>query len=173
MKTTKDPTFVGDIAIETETRSRRARQVGGDNKRRFVRIQISSPMSLQRSKDSEGGFWPEGQWHVVNGHILNLSAGGVLVDLDEVVSAGDIVSLQLTLENVEQLRDVLGLVKRVDEDGDGCLAGVEFIRREYLLDHFTEAEIELLGDRPCSFNESVREALNKYVRHGEPSERQG
>lgn len=166
MKTTKDPTFVNDIPTTESVRVRKPFKVSHENQRRFVRIKISAPMSLQKIKDTDGGFWPEGEWHVANGTVLNISAGGVLVDLDQAVTTGDIVVMQFTLQEVEPLEHILGRVKRADRDESGCLAGIEFISREYLQDHFSEAEIELMGGRPTSFDESVRAALNRYVRNG-------
>jgi hypothetical protein len=120
-------------------------------------------MSLKKIRDTVGNYWPEGDWHVINGQILNISAGGVLVELDQAVDEGDIVSMNFTIQDVEGLDNVLGLIKRVDIDPEGTLAGIEFITRERLVDHFTQAEMDLLADGYTNFDDSIRHVLNRYV----------
>ncbi len=164
MKDTKEPTFVSDVTTDGGVAVRKPFRLSKENQRRFIRLEISSPMSLQKIKDGDGGFWPEGDWHVIHGIILNISAGGVLVELEQAVTSGDVVSMRFTLQDVEELPHVLGLVKRSDADETGCLAGIEFVGREYLKDHFSNSEVDLLGDRHTNFDESIRQVLNKYVR---------
>ena len=164
MATTKAPKFVSDVpTADTDVLVRKPFKIERDSRRRFVRLQISTPMSLKKIKDIGGGFWPEGDWHLIHGMILNISAGGVLVELDQVINEGDVVSMQFTLQDVEQLDNVLGLVKRVDPETDCYIAGIEFITREYLKDHFSAAEMDLIGSQLTGFDESVRQVLNKYV----------
>ena len=165
MKSNEDVKFVRDVPTDQEEITiRKPFRIGRENKRRFVRLEISSPMSLRKIKDVAGGFWAEGDPHVIHGLILNISAGGTLVELDQAVHGGDVVSMHFTLQEVEGLENVLGLVKRVDAEPDCFIAGIEFISRDFLVDLFTEGEIELLADSHSSFDESVRQVLNKYVR---------
>ncbi|MBD3257618.1 hypothetical protein GF377_04235 [candidate division GN15 bacterium] len=164
MTTTRDPKFVNDIpAADTDILVRKPFKIERENTRRFVRLEISTPMSLKKIKDIGGGFWPEGDWHIIQGMILNISAGGVLVELDQAINEGDVVSMQFTLQDVELLDNVLGLVKRVDSEPDYLIAGIEFITRDYLADHFSSAEMELLDGELTNFDEKMRQVLNKYV----------
>ena len=164
MTTTRDPKFVNDIPAEdTDIQARKPFKIERDNKRRFVRLEISSPMSLKKIRNIGGGFWPDGDWHVIEGYILNISAGGVLVELDQVVNEGDIVCMHFTLQDVEHLDNILGLVKRVDSEPDCYIAGIEFITRDYLIDHFSSAECDMLAPELTNFDESVRHILDKYV----------
>ena len=174
MKSTKSPKFISEVPAEdTDVLVRKPFRVERDDKRRFVRLQISSPMSMKKIKDIGGGFWPEGDWHVIHGYILNISAGGVLVELEQAVSEGDVVSMQFTLQEVEQIDNVLGLVKRVDGVDDCFIAGIEFITRDYLQDHFSGGEIDLLAGEMTNFDESVRGVLNKYVYRATSDEQAG
>ncbi len=160
----EEPTCVDDAsAQDTATLDREPFRVKKEDKRRFVRLEISSPMSLQKIKDSAGGFWPDGDWHVINGSILNISAGGVLVDLNQEVNSGDIVSMHFTMQKVEEISNVLGLVKRVDGDDGSFITGIQFISAGYLLDHFSRGEVDLLADQHTNFSESVQNILNKYL----------
>ena len=164
MKSSEKIRHVQDVAAEVDMiKVRRPFQVTRDNQRRFIRLEISSPMSLKKLKDVEGNYWPQGDWHVINGMILNISAGGVLVDLDQAVDPGDVVSMHFTIQNVEGLENVLGLVKRSDCEPEGCLAGIEFVTRDRLMDQFTKPELDLLGEDHTNFNSTVRQVLERYV----------
>ena len=164
MKTDKKTRHVRDVEAEAQViRARRPFKVVKEEKRRFIRLEIAAPMSLRRIKDREGHYWAQGDWHVIHGQILNVSAGGILVDLDQALEERDVVSMHFTLQETESLDNVLGLVKRVDIDSEGCLAGIEFVSRENLVDHFSQAEMELLGDEYTNFNSSVRQVLNRYI----------
>lgn len=137
-----------------------------DERRRYVRLEISSPMGLQKVKDIGGRFWPRGEHRVINGLILNISASGVLIEVTDPVNEGDVVVMRFTLQEVEQLEHVLGLVKRADFDGEAYLIGVEFITREDLSDSFTALEMSELSSDMTDFDGTVRTVLNKYIRSG-------
>ena len=156
--------FIQDVPAGTESVTARTPfKVETENRRRFIRLQISAPMSMDRLRTGGGPLRPDGDGYTIHGTILNISAGGVLVDLDQLVDEGDLVLMSFTLQEVEHLDNVLGLVKRVDHDTDGILAGIEFLTRERLQDLLSEAELELLGDRGTSFDEGVRAVLERYI----------
>jgi len=164
MKTDSKTKHIKDVTHDgVACGARRPFKVCQEEKRRFIRLEISSPMSLKRIKDREGHYWAQGDWQVIQGLILNISAGGILVDLDQALEEGDVVSMNFTLQEVEGLDNILGLVKRSDIDTDGCLAGIEFVSREHLSDYFSQSEMELLGTEYTNFDSSVRQVLNKYV----------
>ncbi len=164
MKTDRKTKHIKEVTTDSVTyAARRPFKVCQEEKRRFIRLEIASPMSLKRIKDREGHYWAEGDWQMIQGLILNISAGGVLVDLDQAIEEGDVVSMHFTMQEVEGLENVLGLVKRVDIDTDGCMAGIEFVSREHLADHFSQAEMDLLGTEFTNFDASVRQVLNRYV----------
>jgi c-di-GMP-binding flagellar brake protein YcgR len=164
MKTDSKTKHIKDVTPETAVyKARRPFKVSQEEKRRFIRLEISSPMSLKRIKDREGHYWAQGDWQLIQGLILNISAGGILVDLDQALEEGDVVSMNFTLQNVEGLDNILGFVKRVDIDTDGCLAGIEFVTREHLVDYFSQAEMDMLGSEYTNFDTSVRQVLSRYV----------
>ena len=164
MKTDKKTRHVKDVDAEQKViTARRPFKVVEEEKRRFIRLEIATPMSLRRIKACENHYWAQGDRQFIHGRILNVSAGGILVDLDQALEERDVVSMYFTLQETERLENVLGLVKRVDIDSEGCLAGIEFVSRENLVDYFSQAEMELLGDEYTNFNSSVRQVLNRYV----------
>jgi hypothetical protein len=167
MKNSDKTKHIREIPAEvTNIHARHPFRVEKQEQRRFIRLEISSPMSLKKVKDGVGNYWPHGDWHVINGMILNISAGGVLVDLDQAVEAGDVVSMHFTLQEVECIDNVLGLVKRAEIEPEGCVAGIEFISKDILLDHFSKAEMDLLDEHHTNFDRSVRQVLNRYVSEG-------
>ena len=160
--------FIPDVDTTSgAVRARKPFAMASENGRRFVRLEISSPMSLRRIKDIFGNFRPNEQTYDVEGTVLNISAGGVLVDLDEPLNDGDIVLMRFRLQGVEALENVLGLVKRCEQDDGLFLCGIEFVTRRFLEDNLSRSELELLGERLFDFQESVRGVLSRYL-YAEP-----
>jgi hypothetical protein len=169
MKNRSKVRFVHDVETGAEEyTARKPFKVERENKRRFVRLEIASPMTLNKIKDMAGSFWPEGEWHTIHGVILNVSAGGVLVEADQVLLSGDILSMHFTMQDVEKLDGVIGIVKRVHQDKSVFLTGIEFVTRESLADVFTQAELDLLPEDLKDFNESVQQLLNRYIAREKP-----
>lgn len=174
MKTSDKVRFVQEVETpERQVAVRKPFRLEHQEHRRFVRLQISSPLSLRRIRDLLGNFWPEGEPTALEGHILNISAGGVLVELDQPLREGDLVCLRFTIQDVEHLEHVLGLVKRSEIDDRAHLVGIEFITREYLADLLTRAELDLLSRNMTGFDESVRTLLNKYIHREQRSGQKG
>jgi hypothetical protein len=156
--------FIQDVTTQEEAVIGTKRfKVQKDDKRRFVRLEISSPMAMRKIHQAGGEFWPNGEKHVIDGVILNISAGGVLVELEQSVDEGDIVSMRFTLQEDEKVDNVLGLVKRTDVDSGTFLVGIEFITRQQLYDLMSEREIELLPESLTGFDERIRQVVSKYV----------
>lgn len=156
--------FVREVETKDNQMSvRKPFRVEKDNQRRFVRLEISSPITLKKVRDSLGNFWASGDWHQIHGRILNISAGGVLVELDQTLSEGDVVVMQFTVQDVEYLSDVLGIVKRADLDEGFCLAGIQFIDREFLKDVLSRAQLEVMAPQFDSFDDGIRSLLNRYM----------
>jgi hypothetical protein len=164
MKDTTRTKFVTDVDVkDTEIKVRRPFRLDKENQRRFVRLEISSPMSLNKIKDIFGNFWSTGEGYTIGGNILNISAGGVLVEIDQPLNEGDIVAMRFSLEEGETLDNILGTVKRVDQDESCYLIGIEFIGRDYLLDKLSEGELEMLSENLSDFTQTVHDVLKKYI----------
>lgn len=63
---------------------------------------------------------------------LDLSAGGLSIQTDQRLAKGTFLELELTLQATEGQAErrlvALGAVRSVDQNGDACVAGVEFSR---------------------------------------------
>ena len=61
MKATKRTKFIDEMDSTGENVTvKKPFKVEEQDNRKFIRIEISSPMSLQTLKDTHGGFWPDG-----------------------------------------------------------------------------------------------------------------
>jgi hypothetical protein len=147
---------------DSKTKVRRPLKIEEENQRRFVRLEIVSPIELCRIKDIFGNYSATGE-RKMEGTILNLSAGGVLVDLRDPLNEGDVVAMRFTVNGAEPLDSVLGVVKRCDTDEEGHLAGIQFVDREQLADSLSAAELELLAEHFGDFEQTVRRVLENYV----------
>ncbi|MBU2532121.1 MAG: PilZ domain-containing protein [Alphaproteobacteria bacterium] len=172
MKKDSKTRFVSDVDLSTsDIKARKPFKVSSDDQRRFVRIEISSPMGMRRVKDIFGNFWPTENRYLIEGTILNISGGGVLVEIDQPLNEGDIVSMRFRLQEVEDLDNVLGLVKRSEQDEDIYLSGIEFITMPQLQDKLSQGELDLLDGNLNDFQGSVQNALEKYLYHDQDASR--
>jgi hypothetical protein len=156
--------FISDVDLtEDNIEIRKPLKLQSKNQRRFVRLTISSPINFKRIKDIFGNFSPNAEEYPIDGSILNISEGGVLVELDQPLNEGDIVAMRIVMEQVEPLEGVLGLVKRCDHDEDFHIVGIQFVRREDLIDRLSQAEMDLLSKDLNNFSQSVQQLLGRYL----------
>jgi hypothetical protein len=134
-----------------------------DRNRRYIRLEISEPITYSILKDRSGGFWPEGDGPSYSASILNISAGGVLFAGTSPVEEGALLVMRMSLQDVEVLDRIIGVAKRVEPDDGEWLIGVEFISGEYLPDYFSAAELDVISEELSSFDKRLRDVLNKYV----------
>jgi hypothetical protein len=146
----------------TDLRVRPPLTIEKDERRSFVRLQISSPLTVSRIKDIFGKFAAEGKGEV-EAEILNLSASGVLVELDQPLNEGDVVGMRFDVEGIDGMSGVLGLVKRSEIGEDFHLAGIQFVSRDQLSDTLSTAELDLISDNFTDFDQSVREVLGRHI----------
>ena len=164
MKDTSKVRFVSDVEIpEKNLRAKAPFKINKENKRRFVRLEIQSPMGMRKVKTPDGSINTSEKGYPITGEILNISAGGILVETEKPLSEQDIVAMQFGLQEVEKLDNVLGLVKRVDEDEEVFLVGIEFITLEKLEDYLSKPELDLLKDSYGDFQNRIQEVLSKYL----------
>ncbi len=134
-----------------------------DRSRRYIRLEISEPITFMILRDRENGFRTRSDGQTYNGSILNISAGGILISSEAPLEEGTLLIMKMSLQEVEVIDKVIGLVKRADADSGEWLIGIEFISREYLVDHFSSAELEMIPPKIASFDEQLKKILNKYV----------
>lgn len=139
-------------------------KVQREDKRAFVRLEISAPASIQPLRNDSGELDLKSSLEVIKGVILNLSAGGILVELESPLREGDVVSMRFTLQGDVTLENILGLVKRCEVNKESMIAGIEFLTEERISDLFSAAEIEILTERFTDFNAGLNALLRKYVR---------
>ncbi|MBU8934933.1 MAG: PilZ domain-containing protein [candidate division Zixibacteria bacterium] len=164
MNDTPRTRFINDVEVTDKTwQVRKPFRVSQENQRSYIRLEISTPMTLRKVRDMFGNFWPTQEDYHIDGEILNISPGGVLADLNQPVNENDVVALRFSLQDVETIDSILGLVKRVDQDDDTYLAGIQFISREQLEDRLSEVEIELLSDSLNGFDNRVDEVIKRYL----------
>jgi len=134
-----------------------------DNQRRYIRLEILSPVVLEVVKDIFGNFRNRPGEDTVDGSILNISPGGLLVELSQPINEGDIVSMTFSIEDSETLENVLGVVKRLDINEDFQLAGIEFIGKDRLTDWLSKPEMENLDESYADFAAKVQSVLRRHL----------
>jgi hypothetical protein len=139
--------------------------------RRYVRIEISSPVSFVPFRLPLSG--PVDREGVERGTILNISGGGVLLEAEGDFKPSDFLLLRIGLFENCHLENVLGRVKRVEACGDGkCLLGAEFLTRQMLEGLVADLPKGFLPDEIGAFDEKLRELLSRQIfakRAGSPN----
>lgn len=130
-----------------------------EKKRRYVRLEIAapitfSPIQLDRPLADAAASQQTGT-------ILNISGGGVLFISDSALAEDTYITMSLELTGCDLLTGIVGKVKRVEEDGEGCyLVGVEFCSDQEIDNVFGQANI---GSVIGSFDNKVRRFLLRYI----------
>lgn len=137
--------------------------LGRSHGRRYVRIELSSPMQFRLLSCKKGNL--KLSRDRILGEILNLSEGGMLLVTDHPVPEDGYMLLTLNLSKLVILEGVLGKIKRVEpsEEGD-FLVGVEFAPKEELEKQTSLDQIEELPVKVASFNHKLREIVTSFLR---------
>jgi len=132
-------------------------------KRRYVRLEIFSPMNFATIMVEPGQrtrLHPDKK----AGVLLNLSGGGALISTGDTVTSGDLVLMKFDVRGFEALTNVLGRVKRVEEEADGeRLFGVEFLDPEHLDDPELVLALSRLAEYPKDFNQGLKRMIARFV----------
>ena len=130
--------------------------------RRFVRIEVSSPVSFVPFRLPLAG--PVDVSQICNGRVLNISGGGLLLETSAWVEPSDYLLLRIGLFENCHLERVVGRVKRMESTGSGeCLLGIEFLTREMLHQLVSELPNGYLPSESGAFDEKLRELLSKQI----------
>jgi c-di-GMP-binding flagellar brake protein YcgR len=134
-------------------------QLYREKKRRYVRLEIAAPI-IYSVIDLDRPL-SDAHTNQLNGTMLNISGGGVLMVTDQQLREGEYLTISLELAGSDLLTGVAGKVKRVDEDGEGgYLVGVEFCTENELAEVFGQANI---GSVISSFDDRVKRFLLRYI----------
>lgn len=130
--------------------------------RRFVRIEVSSPVSFVPFRLPLAG--PVDTSQVSSGRVLNISGGGLLLETSAWVEPADYLLLRIGLFENCHLERVVGRVKRMESTGSGeCLLGIEFLTREMLFQLVSDLPKGYLPPEAGAFDEKLRELLSRQI----------
>jgi len=140
-----------------------APQATRQQKRRFVRLEIFSPVaftSIVTENDGRVRLRPEKK----AGVLLNLSGGGALISSQDSATSDELVLMKFDVKGFDALTNVLGRVKRVEDCADGeRLIGVEFLDPSQLDDPVLSAGLSKLTENPKDFTEGLSRLISRYV----------
>lgn len=147
--------MVKKAETQTETEMRQ--------KRRYVRLEVFSPVVfhvLVVDSDKRVRSHPDKN----AGILLNLSGGGALISTSDTVSTNDLVLLNFEIKGFENLTNILGRIKRVEECEDGeRLVGIEFLTPEQIDDPVLAQNLARLSGNPMGFSEGLKRLVSRYV----------
>lgn len=130
-------------------------------RRKFVRIEISGNIAfrvLGTNDQDQVLLGIEKQ-----GELLNISAGGILIITDEKLKPGDYLLMNFRLKNSHRLENILGLVKRVDQQENEYLIGVEFLTKEQSSENLPADLAEFLPPDTGYFDDELQKLIIQFV----------
>lgn len=149
----------GEWSVQLEeARSGQAKQ-----RRRYVRLDITSPIDIKllvpASEENEtAGMIP------FRGEVINVSAGGMLIESTDAMPEDEYIVLEFELNATAKLTGIVGKIKRCDtEDESRHYIGIEFCTKEDIDRNCPGEYQQLLKEQCTSFDEKVRELINKHV----------
>jgi len=131
-------------------------------RRKYIRLDVSSPIKFKVFNPPDLDLDLSDK-QTSQGIVLNISGGGVLMETDYKVREDDYLVMEVSLLDAESLTGIIGKVKRVDDDKDHPLVGVEFMTPEQLQEEMPPEIIDSIGEEIFSFDEQLRKMLLKYV----------
>lgn len=134
-----------------------------EDRRKFIRIEFSAPISIKNLMEMIQNQVPFEDLYEVKGEILNISECGMLVEMESLLNEDDLVLIKLSIQDQQEIDNVVGLVKRCEFYNDTSLAGIEFMNIDRLQDKLSQAEYELLAKHITTFENGLFEAIQKYM----------
>ncbi|MEP0828381.1 MAG: PilZ domain-containing protein [bacterium] len=108
-----------------------------------------------------------------NSHSINISAGGLLLKVDESVKKGDLLFIKLSeYEKLSLPRLLAASCCRIVRMNDARYAGVEFILERQLSKYFSATEMAALPAPVKGFTSGVQNRLVRFVFDRQIQERQ-
>ncbi len=141
-------------------------------RRQFVRLSLRLELkyALLKNLSPESGL---GSLAWQNSYSANVSAGGLLMKVDNAIKKSDHLLIKITkYEEMGIPRLVTAICCRIIRLEDGHFAGVEFITDSKLRSHFSTTEISLLPAQIKGFTLNVQNKIVKYIFEQQIKERQ-
>lgn len=141
--------------------------ITNSQRRRFVRIDIAGEVAfkvIEMKTDSEPELSLEKK-----GELLNISAGGILLNTNFSLNRDNLVLLNFWLKNSQRLENVLGVVKRHEPANDAengqveYLTGIEFLTKEQATEKLPLNVNETLPSSVNFFDEALQQAIVHFV----------
>jgi c-di-GMP-binding flagellar brake protein YcgR len=99
-----------------------------------------------------------------SGRLLNISAGGFLIETNQNIKNGSIIMTNFTLRNGEKLENILSIINRSEKlTGSAFLIGSEFIPSEKLAEFGLEKLMEFLPPDSGAFDERLQELVVRLM----------
>jgi len=146
-------------SVQTET----SQQGQKKQRRRYVRLDITSPIDIKllvpsSENNDEPGLIP------FRGEVINVSAGGMLIESADALPEEEYVVLEFELNSTAHLTGIVGKIKRCDTEEDSQhFIGIEFCTKDDIEQNCPTDYQVLLKEQCMSFDDKVRDLINKHV----------
>jgi len=133
-------------------------------RRRWVRLEIFSPVMLHQLIADEAGQSVKRSGHEKSAMILNISGGGVLLSTFDALNENDFLLMKFEIKGFDALADVLGKIKRIENCPDGeNLVGVEFLTPGNFDEGWLSDQLKSMIEDPLGFSERLHCLVSRFV----------
>ncbi len=133
-------------------------------RRQFVRVDLFTTVTYVRVKDQPPPDTNSGDRGWRKSKTVNISGGGILMEVDEDMSVHDSVLLKLRLFSEIGLPGIVaGTCRRTFKEDGKRLGGIQFLRSTQLARHFTQSEMASLPAAVKGFDQLSQNRLVAYV----------
>ena len=140
-------------------------------RRNFVRIDRKVDLKFSLLKSGGGRELLEPCW--MDSFSKNISAGGMLMRVNDDIDVGDILMLRIgDYDSMGLPRLMTALCCRIVRISENRFAGVEFIKREKLSQYFKAAEISKLPSQIGQFDNQLQNNMVRFIFEQQVKERQ-
>ncbi|HSH00452.1 MAG TPA: hypothetical protein VLB27_10400 [candidate division Zixibacteria bacterium] len=134
-----------------------------DDQRPYVPVEFDEKIEFRVIKEFGVAFHAGGSEAVSRGVALSVSSAGAVIDCPDLAPEGSILTVTLTAQGGVEVKNILAVVKRIDQVDGSILAGIAFLSRETLRDHLSAPELDLLSAEFESLSVQLRKALAPFV----------
>ncbi len=137
---------------------------GRVQRRQFVRIELYGKIAYANLTDDKWTTNSGGQIVWREATAINVSGGGILINVTDNLSAQDVLLMKISLFKKIGLPDTIaGICRRTFRYSKKLFAGIEFIQSQQLRHHFSKQEMKTLPQSVRDLNQSAQHKLAAYV----------
>ena len=133
-------------------------------RREFFRLEMRGNVSYSKIPPMKRLSSRRKQFSWRKSYCINISAGGLLMSINDEASPGELLLLKIEVFGKIGLPDVIaGICRRVYQNEGKIFCGIQFIKANRLSEHFQESILHKLPPSVAKFDDQAQNEFVNYV----------